>query len=222
MKQSDYIQELLGLINQQHSDLQNELNWFLALIGLMMVIVGLLQWRLSENQIKKMKADFRNDYGIDSLNKALEDNTKLNEQLIDNIAASFKIQINTSGALLPWTIEERPEAFKGNIVSNFTASLKSAYFLDALSGDVLKEAKALLENYMLLTVKESAVKEMSYPIVKNVDTGVRVIERAFSEQSVDVKTINDFEKAKQQYYEKFNVKWQLENYTPQDNPTTRS
>ena len=61
MTKSDVIQRLLEELNNQ-----NQI--YIAIIGVVLVFFGVMQWRFSDKQIKKMKDDFKKDFKIEEIN----------------------------------------------------------------------------------------------------------------------------------------------------------
>ncbi|MDN7088101.1 hypothetical protein ACOMCP_00555 [Lactiplantibacillus plantarum] len=74
MSKSDVVQRLLEELNNQ-----NQI--YIAIIALVLVFFGVMQWRFSDKQIKKMKDDFKKDFKIEEINSTLKEANRKSEKL---------------------------------------------------------------------------------------------------------------------------------------------
>lgn len=222
MKSVDLIQYLTEVTEQQHNDLVTVVTVFIGIIGLGAVITGVLQWRLSDKQIEKMKEQFKKDYGIDSLQKQIKQGNKLNKQLKASLIDNVRVEINTTGSILPMTQLIDVDGIRGNIVGNFTAALRGAYNSEAFEDDILSISMALIENYMWIFINGENKYDPSYIELRNLNVGVEIIEAQLQKAPFDPDAVTDFINRKDRFYTQFDVKNILENNTPTDNPMTRS
>lgn len=221
MKETDLIQHLLDVVSQQHSDIFTIVEVFIAIISLGAIFTGILQWRLSDKQIEKMKERFKEDYGIDNLQKQIKEGNELNKQLRENLVDNVRVEINTTGSILPMTQLIDVAGIRGNIVGNFTAALRGAYNSEAFEDDILGVAIALVDNYMWIFINGDNKYEPSYIELRNLNVGVEIIEAQLNKSPFNPDDVTDFVNRKDKFYTQFNVKEILENNTPTDNPMTR-
>lgn len=205
MKQSDLIEHLLNVVSQQHNDIMVIVTIFIAIIGLSAVFTGILQWRLSDKQIEKMKAQFKEDYGIDDLKNKVEEANELNEKLKLTITSSARMQIDAMGSLLPLTQTIENPGERGNLIGNFTVALIGAKQLGLLEGPLLQEGVVYACNFMSLYTKKDSDKTLSKGELANLVTALDLLEEQIGKKSIPPKIVQNFESRKTYLYKKFEV-----------------
>lgn len=85
MSKSDVVQRLLEELNNQ-----NQI--YIAIIALVLVFFGVMQWRFSDKQIKKMKDDFKKDFKIEEINNTLKEANRKSEKLSTALSDARKTE----------------------------------------------------------------------------------------------------------------------------------
>lgn len=85
MSRSDVVQRLLEELNNQ-----NQI--YIAIIALVLVFFGVMQWRFSDKQIKKMKDDFKKDFKIEEINNTLKEANRKSEKLSTALSDARKTE----------------------------------------------------------------------------------------------------------------------------------
>ncbi|WP_056948623.1 hypothetical protein [Secundilactobacillus odoratitofui] len=205
MKDVDVIQYLTQITDQQHNDLITVLTIFIAIISLGAIFTGVLQWRFSDKQIEKMKIQFKKDYGIDDLKNKVKEANELNEKLKLTITSNARMQIDSTGSLLPLTQTIEDQSAKGNIVGNFTGALISAQQLGLLEGPLLREGVVYVCNFMRIFTKRGTDKKLSKPELGNLVTALDLLERQMADKPILPKLAQTFEARKAYLYKKYDV-----------------
>ena len=185
MNKSDVIQKLLDELNNQ-----NQI--YIAIIGIILVFFGVMQWRFSDKQIEKMRQNFKNDYGIDDLQEKLKEANELNDKLKLNITSNARIQIDMMGSLLPTADLLDSSGSRANILGNFSIAIESARQTGLLHGPVLREAMVYSINFISMHVKGKSTHELTVNEVNNFGMGLNVIEKQLEKDVQPPKVIAQF------------------------------
>lgn len=93
MSKSDVVQRLLEELNNQ-----NQI--YIAIIALILGFLGVMQWRFSDQQIKKMKDDFKKDFKIEEINRSLDRAQSIEEEMLEQLRQTEEFNLKMQLYLL--------------------------------------------------------------------------------------------------------------------------
>lgn len=125
MTKSDVIQRLLEELNNQ-----NQI--YIAIIGVVLVFFGVMQWRFSDKQIKKMKDDFKKDFKIEEINDLIDeikntlDKSRKNEQALKKeIVEVTDMNLDNASFFLTYVADDSAKVLSNGIMNFEQAFNKS-------------------------------------------------------------------------------------------------
>ncbi|MCJ2382902.1 hypothetical protein HZI70_01995 [Lactiplantibacillus plantarum] len=125
MSKSDVVQRLLEELNNQ-----NQI--YIAIIALVLVFFGVMQWRFSDKQIKKMKDDFKKDFKIEEINDLIDeikntlDKSRKNEQALKKeIVEVTDMNLDNASFFLTYVADDSDKVLSNGIINFEQAFNKS-------------------------------------------------------------------------------------------------
>ncbi|WP_270289919.1 hypothetical protein [Enterococcus casseliflavus] len=150
MSSNEYVETVTLMMEKQDMYLM----WFLGILGVVLVFVGFLQWRLSSEQIKKIKSETK---------------AEARKEIIDELIQNYSV--NSIHEILN-VLQETVDTVKNltfdvssmTIGQEFDFGINLFYFLKELENSTNKEediTKFLVKNHHILYATESAIEELN-------------------------------------------------------------